>query len=451
MDGATPYPADNLQVVRTCYRYRYPDGSVELRTTYKCPCCDDESEDLDSLCTHTQEAHGIKLPTTSSTPAEDVRAPEHADGFSPSQTPQGQPSAKVQVCRLHLPGGEVRLECPICGAHLPEDEAAFLAHTASSHGRALSTSGGKLGGESDSLDMLHQTSDEHWHPKREQVLRRMRVISLGGYCGVKFSIQRLGLGDAHLPFDWIRTTSEGIQNFMQSDFANFFCTSPRCDIPGENLRVYRSPQHSFWHDDIADDEVRTKLQRRVDRFAALANDPKDLLFVRACATTDEVVAVEILYQTLCEYLGASEDRKRRVLLAIVIDGQQAFRGPVRHTALPGVIFFLQPLPINATDPSSEAYCRAVTEAVDLALQSPDNSDAAAGFGEVRTGGDIGQSLTVHSGCALLGAVETARIHVQPCDAGLLSGYGDLTSFEAPGTACTDFGRVGLRTVLHDET
>ena len=62
----------------------------------------------------------------------------------------------------------------------------------------------------------------------------------------KLSIQRLGLGTAHLPFDWtldlaleskkcfrfcwqrprIRSTQVGVERFLKTGFSDFFCVAP---------------------------------------------------------------------------------------------------------------------------------------------------------------------------------------------------------------------------------
>ncbi|CAE8601157.1 unnamed protein product, partial [Polarella glacialis] len=252
----------------TTYRHELPDGSFQEKTTFRCPVdgCDLEADDMPMLARHALEAHGLQMGGFGSGAAghevpEPLGAPD-CEGAGPKQ----------RVTRLRLPNGEICLVCPVCGSELPDDEAAFLEHVASSHGRALAAPGGKVGGESDHLDMLHQSSSEHWYPRRDEALRQLHVISLGSFCGMKFSIQRLGLGDAHLPFDWIRSTSEGVAKFVRNGFQGFFSVATACDVPSFGMRVHRAQHHSFWHDDVSQLEVREKMKRRVARFLALADE-----------------------------------------------------------------------------------------------------------------------------------------------------------------------------------
>lgn len=336
--------------------------------------------------------------------------------------------ATQQVMRLHTQSGDCVLVCPVCQMHLPEDESVFLTHLAAEHGKAFSMKGGGVGGESHQLDLLHQSSSEDWYPKRAEAQQRMHVISLGSFCGVKFSIQRLGLGAAHMPFDWIRSTLAGVCDFIRDDFRHFFSVAGRCDVPGANSRMHRSEHHSFWHDDIAEASVRAKLRRRIERFLALREDPKDLLFVRSCATTDELEGIGRLHAALEECFCPSSRRRRRVLLAVVVDGQAKFEGPIVHSSLPGVVLFMQPLAEDQC--GGEAYCRAIASAVDAALTVPETLEVDVGFNlhqRSRWPLDVsGDSATVDSE-----AVEEPHL-ITFCDVGLQSGYGDLACFEEPG-------------------
>lgn len=257
-------------------------------------------------------------------------------------------------------------------------------------------------------------------------MSRLRVVSLGSFCGVKFSIQRLGLGEAHLPFDWVRTTAEGVRHFLQSRFSDFFSIVSRVDVA--NLQVYRSERHSFWHDDISQAASREKLSRRIERFCALQQDCKDLLFVRSCTSTDELLEVEALYEQLCVFFGSGKNR--RVLLLVAVDGQEDFQGPVVHKELPGVLFYAQPLVEDAASPESRAYCQAISYATDAAL---DVSPATiAGNLDVGFGLASSQAMSTQRGEKLIDVLRY-------CDAGMYTGYGDLQSFEEPGKQHIDLG------------
>ncbi|CAE7657829.1 unnamed protein product, partial [Symbiodinium pilosum] len=260
----------------------------------------------------------------------------------------------------------------VCEPPAKQQQAFFLQHIAAAHGRALSAPGGRVGGESDQLDLLHACCPEK-HPRLSECLERLQLVSLGSFCGVKFSLQRLGLGTAHLPFDWIRTTQDGVERFLETNFSEYFFVASRLQIEPAALTVHRGAHHSFWHDDVSDITVRDKLRRRVARFLDLAaNFPtqsRDFLFVRSCACTSELHRAEELYSALEERFSCrGQTKSPRVLLAIIIDGQVQRQGPIYHASLPGLIFFTQEQPSEEDATDGQAYSWAIAAACETALE-----------------------------------------------------------------------------------
>mmetsp|Transcript_60425 Transcript_60425/g.112213 ORF Transcript_60425/g.112213 Transcript_60425/m.112213 type:complete len:417 (-) Transcript_60425:64-1314(-) len=340
--------------------------------------------------------------------------------------------SRITITRLRLPTGETFLVCPICDKQFDEQqgETKLLCHVAADHGKAWSSQDGQHG-DSEHLDMLHQASATTSHPRCEEVKQRMQVVSLGSFCGVKFTIQRLGLGAAHMPFDWIRTRSSGVVDFLTNGFAGFFSVASQCQIKSANLRVYRSHQHSFWHDDISQTEVREKLLRRIDRFRALQKDSsKDVLFIRSCASTDELSEVEQLYMTLQSWLGVT----RRVLLVIIIDGQEQHVGPFFLEGLPGVVLYGQPIAGEDAMMEGRAFETVVRSSIDLALQASNGKAFPVVQG----------AMTFKKASDML-----AGGLIRHCDAGFSSGYEGLRCFEeTPGIQHFDL-TVSDATVLPD--
>mmetsp|Transcript_22362 Transcript_22362/g.35459 ORF Transcript_22362/g.35459 Transcript_22362/m.35459 type:complete len:413 (+) Transcript_22362:75-1313(+) len=344
---------------------------------------------------------------------------------------------KVVIQKVRLANGDSFLECPLCKKqfHNQQDESNILMHLASEHGKAYASSDGKQSGDSDQLDMLNASCTANYHPKHAESKRRMHVISLGSFCGPKFSIQRLGLGAAHLPFDWIRTTTRGLQYFLNNNFEDFFKVASRTQVKSANLTVHRSERHSFWHDDVSKADVREKLRRRIDRFVALREESKDLLFVRSAACTAEIADTEDLYSTLVSFFGAGQ--RRRILLVVIVTGQDKFEGPIMHTTRPGVIFFLQPVASESEMLEGRAFSLAVTAAVETALAVQEGSDPSVGFGE-----PLG-CRTVSSAVALF----EGQSPVKTSNTGLQSGYEGLMCFEQPNVAHVDLCVAGEDVVL----
>eukprot|EP00746_Dinoflagellata_sp_MGD_P161514 gnl/MRDRNA2_/MRDRNA2_88695_c0_seq1.p1 gnl/MRDRNA2_/MRDRNA2_88695_c0~~gnl/MRDRNA2_/MRDRNA2_88695_c0_seq1.p1 ORF type:complete len:530 (+),score=76.62 gnl/MRDRNA2_/MRDRNA2_88695_c0_seq1:99-1592(+) len=180
------------------------------------------------------------------------------------------------------------------------------------------------------------------------VMQHVQVVSLGSYCGVKATIRRLGLSEASLPFDWMRTTITGLIHWLKSDFDGFFRVNRRLQImmtdSGLKMLVFRSQNHSFWHDNIELAADREKLWRRVRRFMSLSDtgggdsQQRTLLFVRSLAGTQEISLVETLYEVLKDQFGKNG---RKVVLLVIIENQ-AKVGPILHQRQDGIIFWVQP-------------------------------------------------------------------------------------------------------------
>lgn len=177
-----------------------------------------------------------------------------------------------------------------------------------------------------------------------EVTSKVQAVSLGGSCGPKISLRRLGLGEATMPFDWMRTRVQGLIQWLQKGFDDFLSTPQRIEVSYQDtsMTVYRSPTHSFWHDDLQDEACREKLKRRVDRFLALAaskevaSDDRDLLFVRGVAGSSELEYTEELFEALKQRFEG-----RRVWLLLVLEDQPIL-GPVLHSNHDRLILWVQP-------------------------------------------------------------------------------------------------------------
>lgn len=190
--------------------------------------------------------------------------------------------------------------------------------------------------ESAAASALKQMRRSH-----EEVSRLLEVVSLGSSCGTKLSIQRLGLGAASMPFDWMRTTAGGLCHWLRNDFEGFLETRQRLELTfhGHPMTVYRSETHSFWHDNLDDPGEQEKLCRRVKRFQELAYDAEGraLLFVRAVARSEELAETEAVFDLLRAHFTS---QGRRVFLLVIVEGQ-SLTGPIYHSGREGVLFWAQ--------------------------------------------------------------------------------------------------------------
>lgn len=187
----------------------------------------------------------------------------------------------------------------------------------------------------------------------QEVTDRIQVISLGSSCGVKMTLRRLGVDQATMPFDWMRSTSKGVMSWLRDDFNEYFRTPfHKKELTFRNIEmtVYRCATHSFWHDDMESIDTREKLWRRVQRFLALDKDDekyrtpyavsgRPLLFVRTTTTTGEVEDSEEMYELLQQKFARSG---RKVWLLVIVDDQNIV-GPIMHSSFPRLLFWVKPL------------------------------------------------------------------------------------------------------------
>jgi hypothetical protein len=144
----------------------------------------------------------------------------------------------------------------------------------------------------------------------------------------------------------MRTRVDAIIHWLRNGFDDFLNTRQRLEVNYQDtaMTVYRSPNHSFWHDDLQDEVCREKLRRRVDRFLALApatskevaTDVRDLLFVRGVAGSSEMEGTEELFIALTQRFEG-----RRVWLLLVLEDQPIL-GPVMSSGHERLIIWVQP-------------------------------------------------------------------------------------------------------------
>lgn len=428
-------------VLRTTRCYTQEDGSTILKIFYQCTSCHDELLGIKALKRHMSEVHSLRT----SIPAVEDKEQGH-------------------ITLLRMPDGEGRLVCPICGDHFAETDLEGLKahansehgdaftyytsnllkraadgrnyyvcdfcemhfstasqctrHVAAQHGEVWTLLQDEASQSSELFDFLHQDRFDAaiTYPRLQDLQSRIQVVSLGSFCGVKFSMQRMGLGSSHMPFDWIRTSVKGVTEFVRSGFKDYFSVTTQKKIESAAVHLYRSTKHCFFHDDITQENIQIKLQRRVSRFLALSQGAKDLLFVRAGASTSELQGIDELFAALQERFASAN---RRVLLLVIVDGQKVRQGPVVHEKIPSIMFYMQPFDIHAMDPDGSAYCEAIASAADLALKVPEGSLPSVGFG-------LPSQMTMRMGTS---------IQAEPWDAGLVAIFDGISypCFDKEGT------------------
>jgi hypothetical protein len=123
-------------------------------------------------------------------------------------------------------------------------------------------------------------------------------VSLGSHCEIADTLRKEGLRKAAFPFDWLDCRDQdSLIRILDTDFEGFtdranFIPLPDCPVPNTvyNAR-YKIRFHHDWpfSDNFSDPErleqqlqfIKTKYERRIDRFRQLRFYPGKVLFVRA--------------------------------------------------------------------------------------------------------------------------------------------------------------------------
>lgn len=198
----------------------------------------------------------------------------------------------------------------------------------------------------------------------DELANGVPLVSLGCYCGPKLSFQKMGRGAATLPFDWIRTTVDGLLHYIRSDYSGFFDFTTKLPVPGcTRMVMYRDALHSFWHDDPEDPAMRERYTRRIERFNQLDARSRPILFVRSVVTTEEVLRARELADVLVARFG------KEARLLMILNFQEKTTGPALVRGLPNLmVYYLSAEVHRKTSPEFQApFAGAVRCGLDWAL------------------------------------------------------------------------------------
>lgn len=161
-----------------------------------------------------------------------------------------------------------------------------------------------------------------WEPCVEAAF--IPIISLGSWCGVKAACRGMGIMSPTLPFDWVRLSLSGVFRALRHDFQGFleYNEISHHSFAHPNGEVFVAEGHSFWHEDMRDEEALRKYGRRIGRFrellAVVSARRSPVIFVRAVATTLELQSADELLSCLAELCAPAPVR-----LLLLLDAQPA--------------------------------------------------------------------------------------------------------------------------------
>lgn len=193
--------------------------------------------------------------------------------------------------------------------------------------------GGKQ--ESDMLELCARASS------CDETTSHVQLISLGCYCGPKLTFQKIGRGAETLPFDWLRTSLDGVLHMLRTNFQGFFEYTSRLPVPGyEPMVIYRGKLHSFWHDNPDEESMHERYTRRIARLYGMSSkdqrkgqETHPTLFVRVAASTDELPRIQELLDELASIFG------KEVFLLLILNWQVAFTGFASLSSVPNLLVY----------------------------------------------------------------------------------------------------------------
>jgi len=174
--------------------------------------------------------------------------------------------------------------------------------------------------------------------KVQHFVNSSEFISLGCFCSVSNALQMLGLKNNSYPFDWVRSSADGIIHCLDMQFEDFL-TYSTYNIKNQYV-VFGGTRWggSFWHHNLEVPLTKSDMERRISRFYGRGNVPActPRVFVRVVNSTREIRVACRLREALCEALPEAED----VLLLSIVDlqaasGPFAISGPQGH----GLLFY----------------------------------------------------------------------------------------------------------------
>lgn len=220
--------------------------------------------------------------------------------------------------------------------------------------------------ESDALERLPDGNHVHQDPMTDAV----RLVSLGCSCGPKLSFKELGRGAETLPFDWLRTTSRGVLNFLSTGFQGFFDFRSKINASLEqngkrkDVPAFLASGHSFWHDDPTSEDMQTKYRRRIERFSQIDATAQPVLFVRSVASSQEIPESDKIMRQLMRSFG------QQAKLLVIVDFQEndAETGARRVDGLDNLLMYFN----NTAKAESRAapYTLPIKVALDWAVGRP---------------------------------------------------------------------------------
>jgi hypothetical protein len=114
----------------------------------------------------------------------------------------------------------------------------------------------------------------------------INFISIGGWCGTKVFLKQNGYEEASYPFDYVRSSIEGVINCIETNFENYFPKVLERKQNYEGYNPFLGKYIGFYYQDLNDQNAIDSLQRKINRFNEKLSKPIDICFLRTICRDD---------------------------------------------------------------------------------------------------------------------------------------------------------------------
>ncbi|CAJ1446718.1 unnamed protein product, partial [Effrenium voratum] len=169
-------------------------------------------------------------------------------------------------------------------------------------------------------------------PHVTDFIQRVEFISLGCYCSPSYALQLLNLRKNSYPFDWTRSSLEGILHCLDMRFEDFLTYSTYQMVDQHVVFGGTRWGGSFWHHNLEAPMTVQDMTRRIHRFLGTGDvSPKvPRVFIRIINSTREIGQAIRLRQAL----KSSFPEAQEIYMLLLIELQME-RGPIAVTAPEG--------------------------------------------------------------------------------------------------------------------
>jgi len=116
----------------------------------------------------------------------------------------------------------------------------------------------------------------------------VQYISIGGWCGTRIALDQWKItNEPHHIFDFIRSSSKGIIDCLQTDFASFLPENKQVDTRFVKWKATIGEHFGFYHgENFTDKSMLDSIDRKIKRWEHHCHSDKKCIFVRTCVLPD---------------------------------------------------------------------------------------------------------------------------------------------------------------------